>query len=100
MTQRYSRQIKFEAIHNFRDLGGYRTRDGRMVVWRRVFRCAELHNMTPSDLARLREEIGLNAVIDLRSEGEVTKRERGMLSETTVRYHHVPFMAGISKEED
>lgn len=40
----YPRQIKFEGIFNFRDLGGYRIGDGRMVALRRLFRSGEMHH--------------------------------------------------------
>jgi hypothetical protein len=32
MNYSKSRQINFEAIYNFRDLGGYKTIDGREVA--------------------------------------------------------------------
>ena len=38
MSQSYPRHIHFESVPNFRDLGGYRTHDGRSVAWRGVFR--------------------------------------------------------------
>ncbi len=34
----YQREIEFERVLNFRDLGGYRAADGRTVRWRRLFR--------------------------------------------------------------
>ena len=38
-----SRTLVFEGCVNFRDLGGYRTADGRMVAWRRLFRADGLN---------------------------------------------------------
>ena len=54
MSQSYSRHTHFESVPNFRDLGGYRTYDGRTVAWRRVFRSAALHKMNDPDIARLK----------------------------------------------
>jgi Tyrosine phosphatase family len=51
MNQSYPRHIHFESVPNFRDLGGYRTRHGRAVAWRRLFRSAELHSMSRPDIA-------------------------------------------------
>ena len=92
MNQSYPRLIHFESVPNFRDLGGYRTRDGRAVAWRRLFRSAALHSMSRSDIARLKEDIRPRAVIDLRTPREVTKqRELSVLGEVGARYHNVPF---------
>jgi protein-tyrosine phosphatase len=92
MTEKHSHQIKFENVPNFRDIGGYRTRDGHTVAWRRLFRSAELRSMTPGDLSRLREEFGLAAVIDLRSDFEVKHRGLGLLDGAGFRYFNVPFI--------
>jgi protein-tyrosine phosphatase len=68
------RAIALEGCLNFRDLGGYRTADGRQVRWRRLFRSDALHRQTPADVERMIDEIGLTTVIDLRTTAE---RERG-----------------------
>lgn len=97
----YSRHITFESVRNFRDLGGYQTQDGYSVAWRRLFRSGDLRQITSSDLTRLREEIGLTSVIDLRSPIEVKAQGIGVLSEVGIRYHSVPFIAstGDSNKE-
>jgi protein-tyrosine phosphatase len=92
MNQSYPRHINFESAPNFRDLGGFRTRDGRAVAWRRLFRSAALHSMSRPDIARLKEDIRPRAVIDLRTPREPSKqREISLLGEMGARYHNVPF---------
>jgi protein-tyrosine phosphatase len=67
------RRVPFEGIQNFRDLGGYRTRSGRVVRWGQVFRADALHGLSTNDLA-LYERLGLRAVYDLRSDLEREER--------------------------
>jgi protein-tyrosine phosphatase len=55
---------------NFRDLGGYRTADGRAVRWGRVFRAGSLAELTDEDVAYL-GRLGLRLSCDLRSPEEV-----------------------------
>lgn len=89
------RHITFEAVPNFRDLGGYRAQDGHAVAWRRLFRSAALHSMSRSDIARFKAEIRPRAVLDLRTPPESTKqREISLLGEVGARYHNVPFRPG------
>jgi len=92
MSQSYLRHIHFESVPNFRDLGGYRTQDGRTVAWRRVFRSAALHKMNAPDIARLKQEIGPRAVIDLRRPRDPEKNsEPLLLEEIGARYYSIPF---------
>ena len=64
------RLVKLEGCLNFRDLGGYTTRDGRVVRRGRLFRSDALHDMSDADVRRVRDELGIRTVIDLRSTHE------------------------------
>jgi hypothetical protein len=88
----YSRQVDFERIFNFRDLGGYQSQDGRKVVWRRVFRSAEIRRMTRLDVVRMKEELSLTSIVDLRSQAELEKHGVGLVNEYGFQYHNVPFV--------
>lgn len=60
------RHLSLGGIRNARDLGGYRTRDGRSVRWGRVYRSGAIGGATEQDRMLLRQR-GLRAVCDLRS---------------------------------
>lgn len=92
------RLIVLEGAGNFRDLGGYPAAGGRWVRWRRLFRSDALHRLTGADVLRLRHEIGLRAVIDLRSTAELRADGRGLLEAHPVRFHHVPLFDGAPVE--
>jgi protein-tyrosine phosphatase len=91
------RRIELQGCLNFRDLGGYPAADGRRVRWRRVFRSDGLHAVTDTDVRRLRDEIGLGDIIDLRSTAELRSEGRGPLAEQPIRFHHVPLFDGEMK---
>jgi protein-tyrosine phosphatase len=84
-----SRQFEFEGILNFRDLGGYTASGGRHMAWRRVFRSGGLWDATPVDLLRLREEIGLMSVLDLRDKAEIERIGAGPAT-ANLSYVNVP----------
>ena len=55
------RILKFEGGCNFRDLGGYRTRDGRELEWGRVFRTGDQIVRDHGDILKyLRREVGVD----------------------------------------
>lgn len=56
---------------NFRDLGGYRTADGRTVKRGLVFRSSKLASLTPMDWSRVKG-LGIGHVYDLRTVEERT----------------------------
>jgi protein-tyrosine phosphatase len=60
-----SRSLNLSGATNFRDLGGYRGRDGRTVRWRRLFRSDHLAGLSPQDLKTL-GDIGLARAFDFR----------------------------------
>jgi protein-tyrosine phosphatase len=93
MTEKYPRHLRFESVSNFRDIGGYRTRQGRIVTWRRVFRSGEFARISRNDFQRLMEETGLISVVDLRSKFEVERHGIGLIAEADIRYHNISFIA-------
>jgi protein-tyrosine phosphatase len=64
-SEQLLRILKFEGGCNFRDLGGYRTREGRELQWGRLFRTGVLSYFTPADHERL-NQLGVRAICDLR----------------------------------
>jgi protein-tyrosine phosphatase len=68
----HERQVTLERQPNFRDIGGYKTSDGRSVKWGLLYRSGGLNKLTDADLEKLRSR-GLTTIIDLRADGEVEK---------------------------
>jgi protein-tyrosine phosphatase len=66
------RRLPVSGAANFRDLGGYVTRDGRALRWGALYRSDALADLSDEDLAYL-ERLELRRVVDFRSEAE---RER------------------------
>jgi len=95
------RLIELEGCLNFRDLGGYPTADGRTVAWRQLFRSDALHELSGADVQRLRAELRIGDVVDLRSPAEVAADGRSPLSTAGVRIHHLPLFDGdLGEAED
>jgi protein tyrosine/serine phosphatase len=63
------RILPLEAIHNFRDYGGYDGLDGRKVRTGLLWRSAQHGEATDADLAEV-DRLGLATVIDLRGTSE------------------------------
>ena len=93
------RLIGLGAVHNFRDLGGYSTADGRQVQWRRLFRADALDRLTPPDVELLRP-MGLRTVIDLRSAGEISERGTFPVESYPVAFHHLAVIDTTRNPED
>jgi protein-tyrosine phosphatase len=72
-TAARDRQVKLEGQNNFRDLGGYRTSDGRTVKWGLIYRAGQLNRLTDADLSTL-GSLKIRTVVDLRGPAEI---ERG-----------------------
>ncbi|WP_406198845.1 tyrosine-protein phosphatase [Streptomyces sp. NBC_01017] len=71
------RHIRFEALHNFRDLGGYPTTDGHRVRAGRLYRADSLGKLSEgtADWTRFRA-LGIGTVIDLRYPWEIENSGR------------------------
>jgi protein-tyrosine phosphatase len=94
-----ARTLEFEGCVNFRDLGGYRTADGRTVAWRRLFRADGLNKLTDTDRNQL-TGLGLTTVIDLRTLDEAEQRGSFPVDEVPVRYVSLPLTDVLPAAEE
>ena len=95
---RRARHVALDGAANFRDVGGYRTFDGRTIRWRSVYRSDNLSHLSDPDRAVVRA-LGITTVIDLRTNAEV-EMERFPLDEVPVRFHHLPLIADLPSFAD
>lgn len=85
----HSRVLQFEGSRNFRDLGGYKTVDGKTVKWGKLYRSGVLHNLTEAGYGEI-EQLGIETVVDFRStqerEQEPTEWQAGEIEHLTWDY--------------
>lgn len=87
--QNRARRLTFSGAKNFRDLGGYQAADGRSVRWGALYRSDNLHKLTDADLTRL-SALGLERVIDFRSERELSEQPDRLPESGATRAVHIP----------
>ncbi|MGG7077897.1 tyrosine-protein phosphatase [Clostridium sardiniense] len=63
------RIVPLKSFSNFRDLGGYDTKDGRRVKWGLFYRSEDLSNLKGNDLEYFKT-LGIKYVLDYRSKQE------------------------------
>ncbi|MCX5361714.1 GNAT family N-acetyltransferase [Streptomyces sp. NBC_00124] len=83
------RHVRFDALHNVRDLGGYQAADGRRIRPRRLYRADSLGKLTRDtpDWSRFLS-LGIRTVIDLRHDWEIDARGR-IPRDDSFAYHHL-----------
>jgi protein tyrosine/serine phosphatase len=82
------------SLQNFRDVGGLATTDGRTTRHGVLYRSDSPHNASVEDVARLAGELGVTAVVDLRSEREVREEGHQRGFPDSVHRHHFPIAGG------
>jgi protein-tyrosine phosphatase len=65
LTDSSQRLVRMQGALNFRDAGGYTTKDGKQVTWGKVFRSADISKLTEADLQTMAGK-HIYTVIDLR----------------------------------
>ncbi len=87
------RWIDLDGAVNVRDLGGLVTEDGGVVVTGRLLRSDNLQELSPADVTRLVDRIGLTTVVDLRSTVEREAEGPAPLDAVDgVRHVHLPVL--------
>ena len=93
------RVVDLEAVHNFRDLGGYRLGDGRTIRFGKLFRADGPYRATDQDV-EIFDALGLRTVIDLRSSGELADNGTFPVARHPVAFHHLPILDATWARED
>jgi protein-tyrosine phosphatase len=86
MSESPVRHLNLEGASNFRDLGGYHARDGRIVRWRQIFRSNHLGHLTEADIEVLRG-LGVRSAFDFRGTEE---RVAAMCGIAGIAVHSLP----------
>jgi protein-tyrosine phosphatase len=63
------RLLPLQGGRNFRDIGGYRSADGRQVRWGRIYRSGVMSGLTEADMRYL-SDLGIQTICDFRSKQE------------------------------
>ncbi len=96
------REIVFEGISNVRDLGGLKTRDGKIIRSHALIRSAKLSSANHRDERKLKDEYHLKKIIDLRTPTERMEKPDAFIE--GAQYLPLPVfqsaMSGISHEEE
>lgn len=73
IQQSEERHVPLDGEPNFRDIGGYKTTDGKTVKWQQVYRSGELPRLTNDDVEKV-DELGIKTVVNFLTEKETKAR--------------------------
>ena len=82
------RHYPFEGCFNFRDIGGYHSKNGKRIKKGLYFRAGRQDRMTHTDLAQL-SELKISTQIDLRRPDEVLEQGKGPLEDMGAKYINI-----------
>lgn len=91
------KRIPMDGPKNFRDLGGYINKEGKLIGFHKLYRADGLSELTASDIEKLRI-MGIKTIVDLRS-----KTEQAMAPDIVpegVTYRSCPMMNEEIKVSD
>ena len=86
MSDSPARHLALQGASNFRDLGGYRTIDGRITRWRHIFRSNHLGQLTAADVEIVRA-LGVRSAFDFRG---LEERAAGVCVVNEIAVHPLP----------
>jgi len=92
------RRLPLSCCDNFRDLGGYRTADGRRVRWNRLYRANDLSKLSRQDFEYL-SQLEVNLVCDFRSDRERLRKPDRMIEATTPQLNLAVDQMGVDPTE-
>jgi protein-tyrosine phosphatase len=88
-----SRHFDLQGASNFRDLGGYPTRNGQVVRWRQLFRSNHLGQLTAADIEIVRA-LGVRSAFDFRG---IEERAGAACTLAEIAVHSLPIEPTVVK---
>jgi len=79
------RTLPVDGMNNFRDMGGYKTADGKHVKWGKLYRSDHIYNATDNGIEYLKK-LNINTIIDYRSDNEITKYPNEVINNEVKTY--------------
>ena len=83
------RKLPFDGAHNFRDLGGYRTADGKRLRWGMLYRSDKLSDLSANDEQYL-ELLDIRRIVDFRSETERSEEPNRIAPDSSIAIVNKP----------
>jgi len=91
------RHLPLQGTPNFRDLGGYKTADGKFVRWGLLYRSGVLTQLTGQDFAYL-TPLGIRVVCDFRTDEENKISPETWIPDAQVEHLHLPIGADANNK--
>ena len=87
MNSKQTVSLPLKSVNNARELGGYKTSDGKSVKHGLLLRTGRLDNITDEDIAILRDRYRLGQIVDFRMAMELAGSDDPTID--GVGYHHL-----------
>lgn len=91
------RKLPLKGSCNFRDLGGFITKDNKRVKWNKFYRSDALNILTEEDIKYL-EDLGLKGILDYRAKGEAEYEKD--LEIKGAMYFNAPAMRTLEDDDE
>lgn len=88
----FTRKLPIRSVKNLRDLGGYRTVDGKQQVrWRLLFRSGHLNQLHGKDIQRF-QSLQIGTVVDFRSQEEKDTEPDTLPADSCIQRIELPIL--------
>ena len=92
------RKLPFDHLHNFRELGGFKTLNGGQVKWGMIYRADKISDLTEQDQHYI-ERLKLQKIVDFRSDEERSAAPHSLLPSSSICIEALPISVEAAQVE-